>query len=381
MKFQTKLIHHPGSICPHTGAVSVPIYQVSTFRQQGVGRNQGYEYSRSGNPTREVLEGYIASLEQGERGYAFSSGMAAISASLMLLKGGEHVIVTEELYGGTHRVLTGLLQDYGLSFSFVDTSDLERVEDAFQDNTRAVFLETPSNPLMRISDLKAVSELALARGAIVIVDNTFMTPLFQNPLTLGADVVVHSATKYLGGHSDLIMGLVVTSDARLASRIRFTQNAMGGVPSPFDCWLLIRGMKTLDVRVCRAQENAQRVAEWLDQHPLVEEVNYPGLDSFPQKEDHFRQAEGGGAMLSFRLSPEIPSRYFLENLPIWSLAVSLGAVESIVTLPARMTHLSYAEEERRRLGIDDQLVRLSVGIESADDLIEALSRGIEGGRP
>lgn len=380
MKFETKLIHHPGSICPHTGAVSVPIYQVSTFRQQAVGKNQGFEYSRSGNPTRKVLEEYIASLEQGERGYAFSSGMAAISASLMLLKSGDHLIVTEGLYGGTHRVLTGLLQDYGLSFSFIDTSDLARVEEAFQENTRAVFIETPSNPLMKITDLKAVADLAHRRGAVVIVDNTFMTPRLQRPLQLGVDVVVHSATKYLGGHSDLIAGLLVASDPRIASRIRFIQNAMGGVPSPLDCWLLIRGMKTLDVRLSRSQENAMAIATWLERHPMVEQVNYPGLETFAQRTGHLQQAEGNGAMLSFRLNPDVPSQSFLENLSLWSLAVSLGAVESIVTLPAKMTHLSYPEGERKRLGIDEQLIRLSVGIESAEDLIEALSKAIEAGR-
>lgn len=371
----TRLIHHPGGTCQTTGAVNFPIYEVSTFRQQAPGRNQGFDYSRTANPTRQVLENYIADLEGGNAGFAFASGMAAITAALLTLRSGDHLIATQGLYGGSYRILTQVLQDYGISSSFVDTGDLRAVQAAFRDNTRAVFVETPSNPLMRTTDLREVARLADQRGIITIVDNTFLTPLLQRPLELGVDVVVHSATKFLGGHSDVVAGLVVTSREELAARLRHLQNAMGAVPSPMDCWLLMRGMKTLGVRLHQASASAERIARWLTARPEVAAVYYPGLGDDVQV--HHRQATGAGAVLSFRLAPQVDVDRFVSGLRLWTLAVSLGAVESIITVPARMTHLAYPEEERRRLGIDPHLVRLSVGLEAADDLIADLEAGLQ----
>ena len=372
MRFETKLIHHPGAFCEHTGAVSTPIYQVSTFKQDAVGQNQGYDYSRSGNPTRDVLEDYIAGLESGQHGLAFSSGMAAVSASIMLLRAGDHVIATQGLYGGTFRVLRTVFNDLGITHSFVDTSDLDTVQAAFQENTRAVLVETPSNPMMVISDIAALAELAHDRDALLMVDNTFMSPLLQRPLELGADVVIHSATKFLGGHSDVIAGLVVTNDEDLAKRLQHIQNAVGAVPSPFDCWILIRGMKTLSVRLSHAQESAQKIAEWLTGRPEVDKVLFPGLDSLPGADIHRRQAQGPGAILSFIVRDGVCAETFANHVSLWTLAVSLGAVESILTLSTKMTHLSYPEEELDRIKLGDNLIRLSVGIEDVDDLIADL---------
>ena len=376
--FSTRLIHHPGGTCAETGAVSPPIYQVSTFRQSQEG--QRYDYSRSGNPTRDVLEAYIADLEGARKGFAFSSGMAAISAAVMLLRGGDHLIATEGLYGGSYRALTRVFNDYGISYSFTDTSSIDRIQEAFRENTRALLVETPSNPLMQIADLGAVASLARENQAALIVDNTFMSPLLQRPLELGADVVVHSATKFLGGHSDLILGLAATSDERIAERLGHLQNSIGAVPSPLDCWLLIRGMKTLAVRLERSQSSAGELAGWLLSRPEVSDVFYPGLPTSPNFSIHQTQALGAGAILSFRLTKNVDAGAFLGALEIWTPAVSLGAVESIITQPACMTHLTYPEEERERLGIDRQLIRLSVGIEAVADLIEDLARALDRAR-
>lgn len=377
MRIATKLIHHPGCCCERTGAVNFPIYQVSTFKQDAVGVNKGYDYSRSRNPTRDVLEDYIASLESGQFGLAFSSGMAAISACLMLLRAGDHLVATQGLYGGTYRVLTRVFQDFDVSCSFVDTTKLEAVAAACRDNTKAILIETPANPLMQISDIGAIATLAHEKGALVMADNTFMSPWLQRPLELGADIVIHSATKFLGGHSDVIAGLVVTKDESLARRIGQIQNAVGAVPSPFDCWLLMRGMKTLGVRFSAAQNSAQKLAEWLTGRPEVDSVLYPGLDTFPGCELHRRQADGPGAMLSFIVREDVSAETLVNSVSVWTLGVSLGAVESIITLPSKMTHLSYPREELKRLGIGDNLVRLSVGIEDADDLIEDLENALE----
>ncbi len=372
----TRLIHHPGGTCETTGAVNFPIYEVSTFRQEAPGRNRGFDYSRTANPTRQVLEDYIADLEGGSAGFAYASGMAAITAALLTLRSGDHLIATQGLYGGSYRILTQVLQDYGISSSFVDTGDLQAVQEAFRDNTRAVFVESPSNPLMRTTDLRGVARLAEQRGIITIVDNTFLTPLLQRPLELGIDVVVHSATKFLSGHSDVVAGLVVTAREELAGRLRHLQNAMGAVPSPLDCWLLMRGMKTLGVRLRQASESAERIARWLAARPEVTAVHYPGFGDGADSGLHRSQAAGAGAVLAFRLAPEVDVDRFLAGLRLWTLAVSLGAVESIITVPARMTHLSYPEEERLRLGIDPHLIRLSVGLESAEDLIADLAVGL-----
>ena len=376
MRAGTKFIHHPGSACPRTGALSTPIYQVSTFKRSSVDQQNGYDYSRTGNPTRDVLERYIASVEEGAYGFAFSSGMAAISACLMLLKSGEHIIATEGLYGGTYRVLTGLFPRFGIESTFVDTGDIGSVERAVRDTTRAILIETPSNPMMSISDVRALSVFSRGKGILLMVDNTLMSPYLQRPLTLGADIVIHSATKYLGGHSDLIAGLVVANDAGLAEQIQFRQNAVGAVPSPFDCWLLIRGMKTLKARMTVQQESARTIAGWLLGRGEVERVLYPGLETHPGHDIHSRQASGGGAMVSFVMRDRQLARQTAHGVNLWSLAVSLGAVESIITLPARMTHVSYPPEERDRLGIDDRLVRLSVGLEEVEDLIEDLEQAM-----
>jgi len=379
MKPATRLIHHPGAVCAHTGAVSPPIYQVSTFAQTAVGENRGYDYSRTGNPTRAVLERTIADLEAGEEGtgLAFASGMAAISACLTLLETGAHVIATAGLYGGTYRLLTRIWEGLGVATTFLDTGDAGAVEAALTDRTAFVFVETPSNPTMRITDLGAVADLTHRRGALLVVDNTFMSPWLQRPLAWGADVVVHSATKFLGGHSDLIVGLAVCRDRDLARRLGRIQNAAGAVPSPMDCWLVVRGMKTLGVRMERGQATAARIAEWLAGRDEVEQVLWPGEADLPGAGVHRRQADGPGAVLSFRLREGLSGETVCNHVRLWTLAVSLGAVESIITLPARMTHLPYAPEDREALGIDDRLVRLSVGLEDADDLIADLAAALD----
>lgn len=380
MRLASKLIHHPGGTCGHTGAVHAPIYETSTFRQDGPGRNAGYDYSRTANPTREVLEAYMASIESGRHGAAFSSGMAAISSCLMLVGSGGHVVATAGLYGGTYRVLTQVFEHLGLSSSFVDTGDLAAVDAAFRDTTKAVFVETPSNPLMHISDIRALAELAHGRNALLMVDNTFMSPWLQRPLELGADVVIESATKFVNGHSDVIAGLVATNDDALARRLKQVQNAVGAVPSPLDCWLLMRGMKTLGVRLTHEQASARRMAEWLSRRPDVERVLYPGLGTLDGDEVHHRQAEGPGAVLSFVVGEEVSAERLVSSTSVWTLAVSLGAVESIITLPSRMTHVTYSRQALARLGLGDDLVRLSVGLEDVDDLIADLESAFRAAR-
>lgn len=377
MRPATRLIHHPGSVDEKTGAVSTPIYQVSTFRQESLGRKQKYDYSRSGNPTREVLEDYIAELEGVEHGFAFSSGMAAISACMSLLDAGDHLVVTEGLYGGTYWVLTRVFDRFDLEYTFVDTGRPGAVRDAMREETQAVFIETPANPTMRITDLEAVSEIAREHDALAMADNTFMSPWLQRPAECGVDVVIESGTKFLGGHSDLIAGLVAVDDRELASDLKTIQGAMGGVLGPQDSWLLMRGMKTLGVRMDRCQENAREIAAWLQRVEAVDEVLYPGLGTLDGDEAHANQADGPGAIISFRLRDGLSGRQLVESTSVWTLAVSLGAVESIITLPARMTHLPYPREELERLGIDDRLVRLSVGVEDVRDLIEDLEEAFE----
>jgi len=379
MRKGTNFIHHPGSACPHTGALSTPIYQVSTFKRSSLDQQNGYDYSRTSNPTRDVLEHYIAAVEEGTHGFAFSSGMAAIATCLMLLEAGDHLVATDGLYGGSYRVLTGLFPRFGIEPTFVNTGDISSVERAVRDTTRAILIETPSNPMLNISDIAQLAALSREKGILLMVDNTFMSPYLQRPLTLGADIVIHSATKYLGGHSDLIAGLVVVKDDRVAKQIRFRQNAVGAVPSPFDCWLLIRGMKTLKARMTLQQENARRIAGWLLERDEVERVLYPGLDTHPGYDIQSRQASGAGAMVSFVMRDGRIARQTVHGVNLWSLAVSLGGVESIITLPARMTHLSYPPEERDRLGIDDRLIRLSVGLEDVEDLIDDLEQAMGGG--
>lgn len=370
--FNTDLIHGGVDGDERTGAVSVPIYQTSTYRQKELGGNAAYEYSRTGNPTREALEKLIAELEGGIAGFAFASGMAAISTVLLLFRTGDKVLISSNVYGGTFRVLDKVFRPFGLDYEIVDTSDSALLESRMEPGVKAVLTESPANPLLTVTDLAAVSAIAHRHHALSIVDNTFMTPYLQRPLTLGADIVIHSATKYLGGHSDLVAGLAVTNRAELAERLGFLQNAVGGVLGPFDSWLLIRGIKTLAVRMDRHLENAAFLAEFLRGHPAVEKVYYPGFPDFEGYEIQKKQASGAGAMISFVLSERYDIREFYKNVRLIALGESLGGVESLVCHPASMTHASFPRELRQKLGIVDNLVRLSVGIEEKHDLARDL---------
>ncbi|RAL26981.1 bifunctional cystathionine gamma-lyase/homocysteine desulfhydrase [Thermoflavimicrobium daqui] len=376
MKMNTKLIHGGVVADPQTGAVSVPIYQVSTYQQASIGQHKGYEYSRTGNPTRTALEELIATLENGKRGLAFGSGMAAISTVLSMFNKGDHLVISDDVYGGTYRVLSQVFSRFGLEATFVDTSEISYVMDAIRENTRAIYLETPSNPLLKVSDIKLISEICQAKNLYLIVDNTFMTPYWQNPLDLGADIVLHSATKYLGGHSDVVAGLVVTKDEELGERIHFLQNSIGGVIGPFDAWLLIRGMKTLGLRMRQHEESAGQIARYLEQHPRVNKVYYPGLKSHPGHDLAKRQARGFGGMISFDVGSQAKAEKVLEQVNYFVLAESLGAVESIISVPARMTHASIPAETRAELGITDGLIRISVGIEDSEDLLDDLDQAL-----
>lgn len=378
MKFGTRIIHSGHTIDPTTGAVSIPIYQTSTYRQESVDQFGKYDYARSDNPTREALEETIALLEGGTRGFAYASGMAAISSALLLFSPGDHLVVCEDVYGGTFRVLTQLFSRLGITSTFVDATDLGAIEAAFRPETRGLFLETPSNPLLKITDLAGAAKIARERGAITLVDNTFMTPYLQRPLELGCDIVLHSGTKFLNGHSDVICGFAVVKDPELGKRIRFIQNAFGAILGPQDSWLVLRGLKTLRVRMEESQRSAARIASWLAGEKRVTRVYYPGLPSHPGHDVHARQCSGPGAVLSFTLeSPEI-TRRLLEGMTLAAFAVSLGGVESIISYPAKMSHAAMPPEERAARGIGDTLVRLSVGLEEADDLIAELDRLING---
>jgi len=354
------------------GAISFPVYQTAIFKHPALGQSTGFDYSRTGNPTRKALEEGIAALEGGCRGFAYASGMAAIANLLLLFKSGDHLVVTEDLYGGTYRLLDKVFRQFGLKATYVDTSDLKTVEGALREETRGIFVETPTNPLLKVADIRTISSLAAAKGLLFIVDNTFLSPYFQNPLGLGADIVIHSATKCLGGHNDLIAGLVVVKDEKLAEKIGVLQNAVGAVPGPQDCWLLMRGMKTLGIRLERQQENALALARWLKGHPRVKRVYYPGLPDDPGFALSQKQARGFGTVISFEVaSPEVVKQV-LERVRVISFAESLGGVESLITFPAAQTHADMEEELRERLGINDRLLRLSVGIECLDDLIADL---------
>ncbi|WP_120955883.1 cystathionine gamma-synthase [Helicobacter mehlei] len=376
MRMQTKLIHGGISEDGVTGAVSVPIYQTSTYRQEGVGRPKGYEYSRSGNPTRFALEELIADLEGGVKGFAFASGLAGIHAVFSLLQQGDHVLLGDDVYGGTFRLFDKVLTKGGLTYSIIDTSDTSQIERAIQPNTKALYLETPSNPLLKITDLKQCANIAKSHELITIVDNTFATPYYQNPLSLGADIVVHSGTKYLGGHSDVVAGLVSTNNQDLATEIAFFQNAIGGVLGPWDSWLLQRGMKTLALRMEAHQKNALSVAKFLQAHPKVEKVYYPGLPTHPNHELAKAQMSGFSGMLSFTLKDGSQASAFVESLKLFILGESLGGVESLVGVPALMTHASIPKQQREAVGIKDGLVRLSVGIEDSQDLLEDLEQAL-----
>ena len=360
-----------------THSVNVPIYQTSTYQQFELEGNPKWEYSRTGNPTRAALEALIAELEGGTHGLAFASGMAAITAVLQLFKTGDKVLISSNVYGGTYRVLDKVFKQFGLEYGIVDTSDSTAIEAAITDDVRAILIESPANPLMTVTDIAAVSALAKAHSILTLVDNTFMTPYLQRPLELGADIVIHSATKYLGGHSDLVAGLVVVKDDALGERLYFQQNATGGVLGPFDSFLLIRGIKTLAVRMDRHVENAEKIASWLASNNAVARVHYPGLLDDPGYAVNHRQAKNGGAMISFTLKDEYDFRTFFKSLKLISLAESLGGVESLACHPATMTHASIPRELRLKVGISDNLIRLSPGIEAAEDLINDLDQAIK----
>ena len=373
----TRALHVGQGPDPSTGAVVVPIHLATTFAQESPGRHQGYEYSRSGNPTRANLEECLASLEGAAHGLAFSSGLAATTTVMLLLDPGDHVVYTEDVYGGTFRLFDKVFRRYGLDFTAVDPTDPDAVAAAMTDRTRLVWLESPTNPLLRVVDLDAVSELVHGAGALVAVDSTFASPVLQRPLELGADLVIHSSTKFLGGHSDVLGGAVLTSDDALAERMRFHQNAVGAVPSPFDCWLLLRGLKTLQLRVLRQCDNALTVARWLEGQDAVVQVYYPGLETHPGHALARRQMGGHfGGVVSFEVSSGEAARSFLERLRVFTLAESLGAVESLAESPAMMTHASIPEETRTRVGVSDGLLRLSVGIEDVDDLLADLEQAL-----
>ncbi len=375
MKFETKAIHTGQEPDKATGAVIVPIYQTSTYVQRGIGKHKGYEYSRTSNPTRTALEICLASLEEAKFGLAFSSGMAAISTVMNLLKAKDHIIVCDDLYGGTYRLFEKVYKDYALEFSYVDLTNPQNLLKGLKKNTKMVWVETPTNPLLKIIDLKKISKLANKYNLILAVDNTFATPYFQKPLFWGADIVVHSSTKYLSGHSDLVGGAMVTSNPEYYERMKFCQNAVGGIPGPFDCFLVLRGLKTLSVRMREHQANAVEVAEYLSGHKKVKKVFYPGLKSHPMHNLAKKQMSGFGGMVSFELKGNLAGiRRFFKNSKLFSLAESLGGVESLAGHPALMTHSSIPLKLRKRLGISDNLVRLSVGIENIEDLIEDLRR-------
>ena len=363
-----------------TGAVSTPIYQTSTFMQDELGKHRGYEYSRTGNPTREALEALIAELEGGEAGFAFASGMAAITAALSLFQSGDRIVISSNVYGGTFRVLDQIFRHFGFAYTIADTTDLKALEAAITPDVKALLVESPANPLLTVTDLAEAAQIAHRHDALLIVDNTFMTPYLQRPLELGADIVLHSATKYLGGHSDVIAGLAVVKTKELAERLHFIQNATGGILQPFDSYLLIRSIKTLGVRMDRHVENAEALAKLLRDHEAVKTVYYPGLPDAQGFEINRQQAKNGGAMISFELNEGYDIRKFFQNLRLIALAESLGGVESLVCHPASMTHASIPREIRQKVGITDGLIRLSVGIENLRDLIQDLRMSMEGAK-
>lgn len=377
MNFGTKLIHNGNEIDKHTGALSIPIYQASTYHQEDVQTPQEFDYSRSGNPTRQALEKSIAILEGGKRGFAFASGMAATSSVLSIFSTGDHIVICEDVYGGTYRAATNMFKRFNFETSFVDASDLGSIQKAINRNTQALFLETPSNPLLKITDLHAAITIAHEYNLLVIVDNTFMSPYLQRPLELGADIVIHSATKFIGGHSDVVGGLVVVNSEELGDRIYAIQNGFGAILGPQDCWLLLRGLKTLKVRMDFQQKSAQLLATRLLQNNAIEQVYYPGLENHAGREIHFYQADGAGAVLSFKAINKDAALKFMKNIRLAAVAVSLGGVETIVSYPVTMSHAAMPESERVRLGITDSLIRVSVGLEDVEDLIKDFEKALK----
>jgi cystathionine beta-lyase/cystathionine gamma-synthase len=375
-RFGTRAIHAGQHPDPTTGAIMTPVYQTSTYVQPELGHHLGYEYARTQNPTREALEANVASLESGRFGVAFSSGLAAIDTTMKLLSAGDHVVSGEGIYGGSYRLFSQVTARFGVEFTFVDSADTDALRAAVRPNTRMIHVETPTNPMMEITDIAAAAEIAHAAGAILSVDNTFASPYNQRPLELGADLVSHSTTKYLNGHSDVVGGIVVLSDEALHERLRFLQNAAGAVPGPWDSWLVLRGTKTLHLRMQAHNANGQRIAEWLEAHPKVKRVYYPGLPSHPQHELAARQMTGFTGMISVEMGSLDAARALVEGVEIFALAESLGGVESLIGHPALMTHASVPQDRREAMGISDGLVRLSCGVEDGDDLIADLEQAL-----
>jgi cystathionine beta-lyase/cystathionine gamma-synthase len=378
MAFSTDCIHAGQEPEPETGAVTIPIYQTSTYVQPELGRHKGYEYARTKNPTRSALEANLAALERGKHGHCFASGMSATDTVFRMLKSGDHVVAGENMYGGSYRLFSRVLEKYGLEFTYVDTANVDAVRNAIRPNTRYVFLETPTNPMMTITDIAACAEVAHKAGALVIVDNTFCSPYLQRPIELGADIVVHSTTKFLNGHSDSVGGAVITNSDELGEQIGFLQNAVGAILSPFDSWLVLRGVKTLAVRMKRHEENGMAMASYLAHHAKVKKVYYPGLSDHPQHELAKKQMNGFGSMISFELGSFENAKKFLDRVRLCSLAESLGGVETLISHPISMTHASVPEEMRKRLGITQGLVRISVGIEDLEDLMADVDNAFDG---
>ena len=377
MGFSTTAIHAGNEPDPSTGAVTVPIYQTSTYAQEALGRHKGYEYARTQNPTRAALEQNLAALEGARFGFAFASGMAAIDATLRLVRAGDHVIVSDNTYGGTYRLFSRVLSNYGIEFSYVDTSDASNVENALRENTRMVFVETPTNPVMLVTDLQAVSDVAHRAGARVVCDNTFMSPYLQRPMEFGVDIVVHSTTKYLNGHSDGVGGVVVLNDEKDAEWMGFIQNGAGAILSPFDSWLVLRGTKTLALRMERHDASGRAVAAFLEEHPKVQKLYYPGSLSHRQHDLAKRQQKGFGGMVAFDVGSLEAARAVLDHVRLCTLAESLGGVETLISHPVTMTHASVLPETRNRLGITDGLVRVSVGLEDVEDIIADLDQALD----
>ncbi|MBI4052638.1 MAG: PLP-dependent transferase [Candidatus Diapherotrites archaeon] len=377
LDFETRAIHEAGAD-PLTGAVMTPVYLSSTFRQDSVDKNRGYDYSRSGNPTRDALEKSVASLENARFGLAFSSGLGAEMVCLSLLKSGGHIVAVDNVYGGTFRLLETFKRQFGIDYSLADLTEPESLEKALKPNTGMVYLESPTNPLLKLVDIAEISRLAHKKGLIVAVDNTFLSPVFQNPLDLGADIVIHSTTKYINGHSDIIGGAIACNDEKIYRQLKFLQNAFGPTPSPLDCFLVLRGIKTLKQRMLQHEKNAQAIAEFLERHPKVKRVIYPGLKSFAQKGLAQKQMKGTGGIITIELKGNAAAaKKFLAATNLFTLGVSLGGVESLIEYPWAMTHGALPESERRKAGITETMVRLSVGLESADDLVEDLKQALE----
>lgn len=377
MGFSTDAIHAGQIPDPVTGAVITPIYQTSTYAQEELGKNKGFEYGRTHNLTRQALEKNVAVLEKGKYGIAFSSGVAATQALTTLIKSGDHIIVSENVYGGTYRLFELIMKDFGLDFSWVNTTEVKKIEKAIKKNTKMVFIETPTNPMLNLTDIKGTAEICKKNNLICVVDNTFMSPYFQNPLTLGATIVLHSQTKYINGHSDVIGGILITGDEKIHDRLRYIQNAMGAVPSPFDCWLILRSTKTLAVRMERHNFNAMKFANHLNESGYCRKVYYPGLPSHPQHELAKKQMRGFGGMISADFGDVETAKRILKNVKIFTLGESLGGVESLISHPATMTHGSVPKKDREAMGITDSLIRFSVGIEDIEDLIEDLEQAVK----